>query len=47
MTKEEAIDILERHNKWRRGANIPMENPKEIGQAIDLIVNDYKNKMVT
>ena len=38
----DAVNILERHNKWRRGADIEMENPKEIGEAIDLVVNKLR-----
>ena len=42
MDVQDALRLLERHNKWRRGADVPMENPKEIGEAIDLIVKEYK-----
>ena len=31
----EAIAIVKRHQDWRRGAEIEMENPKELGVAID------------
>lgn len=37
MTKNEARDILTRHNKWRRGAYMPMQNQQAIGIAIDAI----------
>ena len=33
--------ILKRHNRWRRGAEIPQEDPKTIGDAIDLIVLEH------
>lgn len=42
MDVQDALRLLERHNKWRRGADVPMESPKEIGEAIDLIVKEYK-----
>ena len=40
-----AVEILKKHNVWRRyngpidEAPMEMENPKELGKAIDLIVN--------
>ncbi len=43
MKIEEAIEILENHNKWRRGDDdIPMTNPKLLGLAIDLVVLEFK-----
>lgn len=39
---QDALKILETHNKWRRGADIPMVRPKTLGEAIDLIVATYK-----
>jgi hypothetical protein len=43
MTRTEAIDILEKHNEWRRFDgetidNIPMQDPKLIGEAIDISI---------
>lgn len=35
MTTTEAIEILKRHNEWRRGGDSEMDDPKLIGQAID------------
>ena len=43
MTIEEAIEVLELHNQWRKGAEIPMESPVRIGMAIDLVVCELKN----
>ena len=43
MTIEEAIEVLELHNQWRKGADIPMETPVRIGMAIDLVVCELKN----
>lgn len=44
MKLKKALKILARHNKWRRGANIPMENPTELGIAIDIILETFKPK---
>jgi len=43
MTLDEAIEILELHNEWRRGAETPMETPAKLGIAIDLIVSELKD----
>ena len=39
ITKDDIRDarnLLRRYNEWRRGAEREMENPTEIGKAIDL-----------
>jgi hypothetical protein len=33
----EAVEILRKHNEWRRGAVIPQESPGVIGAAIDVV----------
>ncbi len=33
--QESALKTLSRYNKWRRGADIPQPDPKDIGEAID------------
>lgn len=38
MKKNELIDFLIAHNKWRRGADIPMKSPKDIGISIEAVV---------
>jgi len=39
MTYKEAKEILENHNKWRRGDDdFSPADPKKLGQAIDLAV---------
>ena len=38
MTLKQAIKILIRTNKWRRGAEIEMTDPKEFGEAIDIAI---------
>lgn len=41
VTKQEAIEILTFHNKWRRGDDTnPMQNPTLLGIAIDKILKD-------
>lgn len=42
MKIEEAIEILERHNEWRRGAEIPMVQPSILGEAIDVVIKELK-----
>lgn len=37
-----SIEILERHNRWRRGAEIEMESPYQLGIAIDDCVKAAK-----
>jgi hypothetical protein len=47
MTLKQAIEILEAHNAWRRGEDVPMIAPEQIGQAIDVVVSDlygFKNE---
>src|SRR5690625_7803329 len=34
----EHVEVLRRYNKWRRGADGPMEDPKVIGLAIDAAI---------
>ena len=43
MKVSEAIEILRQHNLWRRGADIPMENPTTLGIAIDTVVEWYQS----
>ena len=38
MTIERCIEVLTLHNDWRRGAEIPMLEPKEIGEAIEFAI---------
>lgn len=39
MTIKQAIKILIRANKWRRGAEIEMPDPKVFGEAIDVAIS--------
>jgi hypothetical protein len=45
MKIETAIQILEKHNNWRRGADIEQESPKLVGVAIDTVIKHFKNKL--
>ena len=39
MTQAEAIDILIRHNEWRRGGKGEMVTPEQLGEAIDVVTS--------
>lgn len=43
MTIDEAIEVLELHNQWRKGGDVPMQTPVKIGMAIDFVVCELKN----
>ena len=45
MELSEIIEVLERHNRWRRGADIPMVSPTLLGKAIDEAVDILRRKM--
>lgn len=38
MTIKQAIKILKRANRWRRGAEVEMPDPKEFGVAMDVAI---------
>jgi hypothetical protein len=42
MTIPEAVELLNTFNAWRRGADIPMPEPRQIGVAIDLIIAEIE-----
>ena len=44
MTIEQALEILIEHQEWRRGAEIPMQEPRIIGEAIDVAIEVLKKK---
>jgi hypothetical protein len=44
MEKKEAIKILRYFQKWRRGARIPMPDPKEVGLAIDTAIKELRKR---
>ena len=43
MTLERAIVVLSLHQAWRRGAQVPMTDPKELGEAIAFAI-DYLSR---
>lgn len=44
MKLSKAIEILEKHNEWRRGNDdYKMANPKELGIAIETVVKVCKD----
>lgn len=42
MTLQEAISILKIHQAWRLGADIVMIEPKELTEAINVILNYHQ-----
>ena len=47
MKLKQAIGILETHNRWRRGDDtMSMTNPKDLGIAIDVVVEHFKYNSV-
>ena len=45
MTIKQAYNILKRHNKWRRGADIKMTNPLKLGIAIETVLTYLELKL--
>ena len=44
MTIKQAIKVLEQYNKWRRGNwKIKMQDPKDVGKAIDVAIHIMKH----
>ena len=43
MKLEEIIKHLHNYQKWRRGADLPMPNPKELGIAIDGAIRELRD----
>jgi hypothetical protein len=44
MTEKEAILLLITYNDWRRGDEIPMPEPKDLGIAIDTVIQLWKER---
>lgn len=38
MTVKQAINVLKKHNNWRRGGRLNQQDPKIIGEAIDVAI---------
>lgn len=46
MTLKDAIEVLRRHNKWRRGDDsVPETNPKLLGEAIDTVIKKFDTEI--
>lgn len=47
MNIQEAIEILEKHQAWRRDSSVPpqtdMQDPAKIGKALGLLLAEVKN----
>ena len=39
MTVKQAIKVLKKHNNWRRGGRASQQDPKKIGEAIDVAIS--------
>ena len=46
MELKEAIKLLKHHNRWRRGADIPMLKPKTLTEVINTITEFYEKNQV-
>ena len=46
MELKKAVSVLEKHNKWRRGADTEPTNPKELGESIDTVTKYLKNRRI-
>ncbi len=46
MTLKEAIELLQKHQQWRRGADIDMQNPTQLGIAIDILIEEALKNFV-
>ena len=42
MTLSQAIKVLEKHNQWRKGADIPPTHPAELTEALDIALHQLK-----
>ena len=38
ISKQKVIEVLKHHNSWRRGAEVEMLKPEDIGDAIDAAI---------
>jgi len=46
MKLQEAISILETHQRWRLGAEIQMEEPKVLSKALDVVLGYFQNEIL-
>lgn len=45
MTEKEALTILKKYQEWRLGADTEMIKPKEITEAINIVINVIDTKL--
>jgi hypothetical protein len=46
MTVKQAIKVLKKHNSWRRGGRASQQDPKIIGEAIDIAIDVMEAMLV-
>ena len=46
MSLKEAIELLSYHQRWRKGMEEEMTPPAKITEAIDTILNFFKNHRI-
>lgn len=44
MTTNKAVETLKKYNDWRRGAEIEMPHPSEIGLAIEIVLKEITTR---
>lgn len=44
MTTNKAVETLRKYNDWRRGAEIEMPHPSEIGLAIEIVLKEITTR---
>jgi hypothetical protein len=44
MTTNKAIELLKKYNEWRRGAEVEMPHPSEIGLAIEIVIKEITTR---
>lgn len=45
MTTKRALEILIAHNKWRNGADIPMQEPALLTVALNKVIFELSRKI--
>ena len=46
MNLQKAISVLNEYQEWRMGAEIPMLEPKQISEAIRIILDDHLHRQL-
>lgn len=45
MNKEQIIEYLDYYQRWRRGADVPMPDPTELGKVLDYVIEYIKGNI--